>query len=242
MRPLIGITASHNEENCQVYLRENYAQAVLNAGGLPVILPQTADRAVLSDYLDKLDGVLLSGGGDIDPKYYHEEMIPACGAPDARRDAHELTLTELAMARQMPILGICRGCQVLAVALGCALIQDLETERGIPAGRHRQGEHFEKPAHRIDLSPSGILARITGAGSIAVNSSHHQAVRILSPGLFQEAVSEDGVIEAFSAGDNILAVQFHPEYMAESDPNAQAIFGHFLKQAGDYQSRNRSGK
>ena len=233
MRPVIGLTAYHDQEKAQLYLRDNYLRSVLDAGGLPVLLPQIDTKADAEAYLDCMDALLLTGGGDIDPKYYKEARQEACGRPDAGRDTSEMLLITSALARCMPIMGICRGCQVLGVALGAKLIQDIETERGIPRIVHSQEPPYDQPAHIARLTEGGLLQRLTGKACLQVNSSHHQALRDAPDSIQIEAMSDDGIIEGFSmkGNDSVFAVQFHPEHMTVHDPDARALFRHLVDAA-----------
>ena len=236
MRPLIGVTPSHDAEKAQLYVRENYLSAVSDAGGYPVVLQQTDSPELIGETLERLDGLLLSGGGDVEPSYYGAEASPRCGQWDSARDAFEVALTLGALARGLPVFGICRGCQTLAVALGGTLIQDIEDELGIPAARHNQSPPYDRPTHDVLLTPGGLLSRITGKARLSVNSSHHQAVRNFGEKMVPEAVSEDGVTEGFSLSgrEDVFAVQFHPEHMAYKDPDAAALFRYFVSCAARY--------
>ena len=237
MKPLIGVTAYHNTGEKTLYLRENYLNSVLQAGGLPVLLPQTPDAEILEGYLSHLDALILSGGGDVDPAFYGDTRIPQCGNPDAERDAFELPLAKMALKRGMPVLGICRGCQVLAVVLGAKLIQDIEFEKGIPRISHSQEPPYDRPVHKIFLKPGGLLSEIIPKSMVETNSSHHQAVKAAIPGMHIDAISEDGIIESFSVegNRNVLGVQFHPEHMTSVSTEAASIFRYLVCQAESYQ-------
>ena len=241
MKPLIGMTAYHNMAESTLYLRENYLTSVLSAGGLPVLLPQTADADTLKLYLSQLDAVILTGGGDVAPERYREARKPECGKEDRERDDFELTLTELALEAGLPILGICRGCQVLAVALGGTLIQDIEQETGIPRIAHSQEPPYNRPVHRVLIRPEGLLYRILGKDAIETNSSHHQSVAVPGETMHIDAVSQDGIVEGFSVrgSDRLLGVQFHPEHMAATDPDALKIFQYLVCQARKYHDESQ---
>lgn len=238
MKPIIGVTAYHNTSEKTLYLRENYLSSVLQAGGLPVLLPQTSDIDALKGYLSHLDGLILSGGGDVDPSYYGDARSPQCGKPDAERDEFELPLTQMALEQGIPILGICRGCQVLAVVLGAKLIQDIEDERGIPRVKHSQEPPYDQPVHKVFLKPGGLMSEIIGKTVIETNSSHHQAVKAAGPEMHIDAVSEDGIIEGFSVVGkrNILGVQFHPEHMTSISADAASLFRYLVHEAENYQN------
>lgn len=237
-RPMIGISGSHNVADRQLFVRENYMQSVLRAGGIPVLLPEIEDEETAAQILAHLDGLLLAGGGDILPARYGEETIPACGEADAQRDAFELLIIPMAISRKMPVFGICRGIQVLNVAMGGTLIQDIESQKGIPTGVHQQQPPYGEPVHTVHFEKNSLFEQITGTSEMKTNSMHHQAIKDIAPELQIDGQTDDGMIEAVSAKNNsrIFAVQFHPEYLSDHDAYAQKLFAHFVKLACDYQS------
>lgn len=239
-RPVIGICGSHNVAERQLFIRENYMQSVLRAGGLPVMLPQIADRETAQALLENLDGLLLAGGGDVAPSCYGEKAIPACGEADAQRDSFELTMIPLALERKMPIFGICRGIQVLCVAMGGTLYQDIETQRGIERARHEQPAPYNVPVHTVCFEPDGFFARLLGAQSMQANSMHHQSIKDPGGRLVVEGQTEDGIIEAVrgAESDDVFAVQFHPEYLAEESESAAKLFDCLVEKARRYHARN----
>ena len=240
--PVIGLSGSHNVPDRQLFVRENYMQSVLRAGGVPVLLPQTDDPAHIAAILDSLDGVLLAGGGDVAPERYGQTPIPACGEADPQRDAFELALISMAVARNMPVFGICRGIQILTVALGGTLIQDIETQCGIPTPVHQQQPPYSAATHEVRFVPGSIFEHITGTSVMQVNSMHHQAIKCVGARLRVEGRSTDGIIEAVSdtVSDRIFAVQFHPEYMADHDAHAARLFDHLVALAGAYRCEKRA--
>lgn len=240
-RPVIGISGSHNAEETLFSIRENYMNAVLRAGGIPVLLPETADPETVHALLDVIDGLLLAGGGDVRPSCFGEEAIPACGQPDDLRDAFELQMIPEAVKRKMPIFGVCRGIQVLAVALGGTLIQDIESQCGIVKAVHSQEPPYSEPVHTVHFEENGLFASITGVTSMRTNSMHHQAIKDPGEHLVVEGHAEDGIIEAVRSkeDDSILAVQFHPEYLAEHSEQAARLFRHFVEKADAYRIRTR---
>lgn len=235
-RPIIGISGTFLEEKQQILLRETYTNAILEAGGLPVILPTVSDDGIIDELLEQIDGLLLSGGGDVDPAYYGEEKAPECGEPNARRDDFELRITKKAKDLRMPIFGICRGVQVLSVVYGGKLIQDIPSACGIAHDRHRQPEPFDVHWHEIQLMNGGILSRIAGQARAMTNSMHHQSITVPGGTLMVEATTDDGIIEAVSDRENeaVFGVQFHPEFLTETSGFARALFAYFVKTAKAY--------
>lgn len=234
-RPIIGISGNVTKEN-SYSLKHTYFDAILAAGGMPVLLPLTDDPAVIDDMLDHLDGVLLGGGIDLHPSLYGEEVLPACGDINERRDAFELLLTHSAIARQMPVLGICRGIQTLAVALGGTLFQDIESQLGLPRAAHHQEEPFDAPAHVVRFKEGGLFERITGTRLMPTNSIHHQSIKDAGAQLVIEGITMDGIIEAvrMAGSDSVLGVQFHPECLTKDSEAARKLFAYFIKKAGEY--------
>ena len=150
-RPLIGICGGQNEEKTRVMIGKRYTQEILRAGGLPVLLPYTTDKAAIDDILAHMDGLLLAGGEDVHPSRFGEELLPCCGAIDEERDGFELLITQRALELRMPIFGICRGIQVLAVAMGATLFQDIESQLGISKEKHKQTMPFDDNTAKWDI-------------------------------------------------------------------------------------------
>ena len=235
-RPLIGITGNFGERGCE--LAEGYYRSVLEAGGTPVVLPPYTDREALLDTLDHIDGLLLSGGGDINPLYLGEEPSPALHSINPQRDLPELLLTRLAYDRQLPILGICRGCQVLAAALGGKLHQDIR--EALPDAtllKHSQDLAREYASHSVALHAGSLLRDIMQADTIHVNSFHHQAVAEAGEHLRIVATAPDGVIEAVESSEHksILGVQWHPEcFILRNDRTMLPLFRWLVDEATTY--------
>jgi putative glutamine amidotransferase len=206
---------------------QSYVRAVTRAGAVPLLIPQVTDERRLRVLYDRLDGLLLPGGEDLDPAHYGERIHEKCGAIAPQRDEAELMLTRWAMEEGKPILAICRGIQVLNVAQGGSLYQDIQAQ--IPqAGRHDwyPGYPRDYRSHRVTIIPDTRLARILEETDVAVNSLHHQALKAIAPGLTVTAHAPDGLIEAVEADDHPFAVgvQWHPEELADNDPGAQHLF------------------
>ena len=213
-RPVIGITGNFGDKGCE--LAEGYYASVLAAGAVPVVIPPFEDRDALAATLETVDGLLLSGGGDLNPLFLGEEPVPELHGINARRDLAELLLTRLAYDRQIPILGICRGIQVLAAALGGSVCQDIgnRTTEGRPPVKHDQQLDRACASHTVRITGDSLILRpLLGTETIPVNSFHHQAVRNPGPHLRVCATAADGVIEAVESAEHksILGVQWHPE-------------------------------
>ena len=195
-----------------------------------------AEEEAIDDMLSHVDGVLLSGGGDLHPRRFGEEILPGCGAIDEKRDAFEVTLTQKAIERGMPVFGICRGIQVLAVALGGTLFQDIESQLGIKASEHRQEAPADEYKHAVRLKEGGLLARITGTELMLTNSLHHQAIKDAGERLQIEGITMDGIIEAVSMVGNeaVFGVQFHPECLERFSDPAAKMFTYFVQKAMKY--------
>ena len=170
------------------------------------------------------DGLLLPGGGDMDPKFYGQERIPACGEPNLLRDAAEPLLLRAFLAADKPVLGICRGIQVLNAVLGGDLYQDIKPFEHLP-----HNGHWAK-VHTVTVRRSTLLSRILGQDTVLVNSQHHQAVNRVAPGFTLAALSEDGIVEAIEKPDArfCLGVQWHPEWLSDADPAMQGLFDAFV--------------
>jgi microsomal dipeptidase-like Zn-dependent dipeptidase/gamma-glutamyl-gamma-aminobutyrate hydrolase PuuD len=214
-RPIIGITGNFGAKGCE--LAQGYYESVLQAGGIPLVLPPYDDANTLCQTLDKVDGILLSGGGDINPLLLGEEPIPGLHGICPQRDEMELLLVREAYNRQIPMLGICRGIQVLVAALGGTLYQDLNTQYSeSPLVKHDQDLDRAYASHSVKLEAGSILAKLFPEAvekGLSVNSFHHQAVRTPGPLLQISAKAADGVIEAVESNEykSIIGVQWHPE-------------------------------
>ena len=170
------------------------------------------------------DGLLLPGGGDMDPKFYGQARIPACGEPNLLRDAAEPLLLRAFLAADKPVLGICRGIQVMNAVLGGDLYQDIKPFEHLP-----HNDHWAK-VHTVTVRRGTLLSRILGQDTVLVNSQHHQAVDRVAPGFTLAALSEDGIVEAIEKPDAgfCLGVQWHPEWLSDADPAMQGLFDAFV--------------
>jgi putative glutamine amidotransferase len=196
--PIIGITATLKEDVEATAERPlgrfvradlDYVEGVAGAGGAPVVLPPTGDEGAAEAVIHSLDGLLLSGGSDLDPGYYGEEPVPELGVTLPERDAFEMALVRLALRRGMPVFGICRGMQVLNVALGGTLYQDLPSQWEWDVLKHRQDTPKWQPTHEVRVREGSYIAEVMGREVVKVNSYHHQGVRVLADGLLATASS-----------------------------------------------------
>lgn len=228
-KPVIGLTGNYGELACK--LNEGYYKSIWRAGGVPVIIPPIADTDVLINTLEHIDGLLLTGGADFNPLYAGEEPSPRLGGINAERDLPELLIAQLAYNRQIPMLGICRGIQTLAMALGGKVQQDISDVAQI---RHSQDADRSEPTHSVTIEPDSTLFNIYNKEKLFVNSFHHQAVCDPGERFRVTARSADGIIEAIESREykSILGVQWHPECMAAED--GAPIFTWFVQQAADY--------
>jgi len=232
-RPLIGITATNGSRTS---LSNAYWQAVEDAGGIPVIIPVSDDAAMLVQLLERLDGILLSGGGDVAPEFFGEMPHQAMGQVDSMRDRCELAILRLTQKSGVPVLGICRGVQMINVAYGGTLWQDLPAQYSDSIA-HRQHERGNIGTHTITINRGSRLSEALQADSYAVNTFHHQAVKDVASGFTATAHTADGAVEAIEAADGrpVWGVQFHPEIMATAgDVNMAAIFTGFIADARRY--------
>ena len=214
-----------------------YIQAVLKAGGAPVIIPAITDGAVLRELVAALDGLVLTGGADLNPLWYGEEPVEALQTVDPVRDLYELKLLKLAVDRNMPIVGICRGEQLINVAFGGTLYQDIPSQRPAHAIKHVQDLPAVSASHHLSVVPGSQLSAIAGTQPLAVNSLHHQAVKTVAPGFRAVAFASDSVIEAIEAWPDrpILGVQWHPESLvAAGDTTMGKIFRFLVGKADTF--------
>ena len=226
-KPVIGITGNYGELTCK--LAEGYYKSILRAGGVPVIIPPLSDTDVIINTLEHLDALVLSGGADYDPHYAGEEPCPLLGTINEERDLPELFITQLAYNRQLPILGICRGIQTLAMVLGGHVRQDISD---IQSHNHSQEEDRNIATHPVTFEQDSLLASLYHHCQLEVNSFHHQAVDETGPRFRVIARSDDGIIEAMESAEYkpILGVQWHPECLENGLP----IFCRLVDQARQY--------
>ncbi|MFZ5897912.1 MAG: gamma-glutamyl-gamma-aminobutyrate hydrolase family protein [Bacillota bacterium] len=231
--PIIGITCAQDNALGRVFLADYYYRAIENAGGSPVLLPPVRNVEKIRSIVEWIDGLLLSGGSDVDPVFFGEEPLPGTGEITPERDWMEITATQTALAAGLPVLGICRGIQVLNIAAGGNIYQDI---RGTVAKiKHNQEAPRWYATHSVKILPESLLADITARTSLRVNSFHHQAVRDVAPGFRAVAWAADGIIEAieYRSPDArfALGVQWHPEVMWERETAHYRLFARFVAAA-----------
>ena len=214
-QPVIGITGNYEDNICK--LSHGYFQSVVAAGGVPMIIPPVEDANTLVNTLDRIDALILSGGGDINPLFGGDEPSPRLRGINQKRDLPELMITRLAYNRQIPILGICRGIQALAVALGGKVAQDISIQANV---KHSQDADRAEQTHSIKIAEDSILHSLYGEEKIYVNSFHHQAVKDTGDKFRVVAKSSDGIIEAMESSEykSIIGVQWHPECLEDGMP------------------------
>lgn len=228
MKPIIGITPNLDGKNCS--LNKRYLTAVSRAGGIPVMLGY--GEGCPDELLEMCSGYIFSGGGDIDPSYYFEEKLETCGETDPERDVPEMELFMRLYKTKKPILAICRGSQLVNVALGGTLYQDIPTQVKTELSHRMSGSSLEY-SHPVDVEEGTPLAELIGGDCMEVNSVHHQAVKELALGLEAMAYAPDGITEAFydTVHPYLYGYQWHPERLIDKDKENLAIFLDFIRAA-----------
>lgn len=239
-RPSIGVTPDVSTPTADTphpryEVKVAYLDAILRAGGLPFIFPYTDDRSCIDAYLDRVSGLVLTGGAfDIPPQAYGEQPREGLGPVKQARTAFELAVLRAALQRHLPVVGVCGGMQLINVAFGGTLVQDIARE--LPAARpHEQKHDRAQPQHPVDVKDGSLLAECVGRGQLMVNSTHHQAVRDVGKGLIVSAVAPDGVVEAIEAPADgfVVGVQWHPEMMVDSVPPNLGVYKTLVSRARD---------
>jgi len=237
--PVIGITGRTDQSarppGLHLYsISQTYVRAVELGGGAPVVVPPHLEETRLRAIFDHLDGLLLSGGGDIHPSFFGEEDSGLLWFVDERRDRAELALARWALAEGLPMLAICRGNQVLNVVAGGTLIQDISTQLpGALSHSTIAGRPRSFVAHTVEVTANSRLAALVGAGELGVNSAHHQAAKDVGAGLIVTARAPDGIIEGLESPDHpfCVGVQWHPEAMTASQPVMRRLFAGLVEAA-----------
>ena len=242
MRPIIGITPDFHPGNTKgfssqgeptYFLRARYVEAIKDLGGIPFVLPIAEDPKLRAELLRRIDGLLITGSGpDLDPRLYGERPTARFKIMSKERSAFELGLAKQALKLDRPVLGICGGLQLLNVAMGGSLIQDIATQmRG--ALTHQQETAATRTSHRVKITRGTHLHKILRADVLKVNSSHHQAPKKIAPGFVMNAVSADGIIEGLESPQHrfVIGVQWHPEFLYPKDEASRRLFKSFLRAA-----------
>src|SRR5215211_4742238 len=222
----------------------DYVESVADAGGVPVVVQPSVSLRAAEVLLDGLDGMLVSGGPDLDPGYYGDEPVPELGTTIPEWDALEMALLRLALQRGMPVFGICRGMQILNVALGGTLYQDLPSQLGADVLNHWQTTNECQITHDVEVLDDSYLAKITARQTVEVNSYHHQGIKGVAGALTVAARSSDGVIEALESCDFsdrwLVGVQWHPEGLRDPGSEHRNLFEAHVCAAERYASRRRA--
>lgn len=229
MKPKIAIVSLYDEKNNLIKIKQTYINAIIDLGGIPYIIPYTNDNEVLKEFLKDMDGYLFTGGEDINPLMYGEEIQSYCGFISNIRDNHEALIYNIIKDMDKPILGICRGAQFLNVMYGGTLYQDINNQVNSKVN-HNMDKPYTNSAHKVYLEKGSYIQRIIKEDYIEVNSIHHQAVKDIGVGLTVNGVSKDGIIEAFQDKNKkyLVGVQWHPEYLYNTSKASRIIFENFI--------------
>lgn len=230
MNKIIGVSPLYDSEKDSYWMVPGYIKMLEIEGAVPLILPLTSDKKELDCLFNLCGGFLLTGGQDVSPSLYGAKRSPMCGELSPERDEMDSYILKRAVDENKPILGICRGIQLMNAALGGTLYQDLPSEHGNKVNHH-MSPPYDRAAHSVNIVKGGALGRILEKEKIGVNSYHHQAVKNLAPALKAVAISEDGIIEAVEMPLKrfILGVQWHPEFSYLTDENNRKIVRAFVE-------------
>ncbi len=242
--PLIGITTSLAMQEGTYFSKTSYAACISQAGGIPVLLPSDESVGREGNYVKRLDGILFAGGGDMHPHFWGEEPLDGfeMGMILPQRDSFEIRLCQMAEERRLPMLGICRGIQIMAAASGGSIYQDIDTMlKRAPRVRHMQKAPDWCETHMVQLVTDTKLAAIYHAQEIMVNSFHHQSVKKVPESFRVSAKSADGVIEGIESVELpfCVGVQWHPERTAQRDQKTMVLFKTFVRYAAQYSEEKR---
>lgn len=245
-KPIIGISGSLFAESSgnfagynRSYVNHDYIMSVLKNGGIPLIIPFNEDPDVIKAQVDCIDGLILSGGHDVDPKNYNEEPLQKCGVTFPERDEFDFKLIEYCKNKKIPILGICRGHQIINVYHGGSLYQDQSYCKESYV-RHWQIKDTKLVTHSVDIEKNSILDTMFDINEFMVNSFHHQFIKDVSPDFKITARAKDGVIEAIESNSYpfLVGIQWHPEMLYESVESMNNIFKIFINKASEWRNKN----
>ncbi|SDI45819.1 putative glutamine amidotransferase [Natribacillus halophilus] len=217
-----------------ISLSQDNVTAVVNSGGVPIMLPNILEEELIGRMVEQLDGLLVTGGGDIDPTLFGEEPHQNLGSINPARDRFEMLIIQACLEKDIPILAICRGCQILNIAAGGDMYQDIYSQKNGELLQHQQRAPRAHGSHYVDVTPGSRLAKIAGATRYKVNSYHHQAVRAMADGFTAVGTASDGVIEAFESEKHsfVIGAEWHPENMAlAGDEYSVRLFDAFIEAA-----------
>lgn len=232
LKPIIGVTPSIENNADKYFVSSDNIQAITRAGGIPLILPFLTEEENLDAIAEQIDGLYLSGGNDVDPAYFSEEPHPKLGSVNPARDFFEIAFIKKMLRLKKPIFGVCRGCQVLNVAMGGTMYQDIYAQMDGELLQHQQDAPSDHASHFVNVTKGSLLKEIVGTEQIKVNSRHHQANRNVGDDLAVCGTANDGVLEAIEGTNDffVLGVQWHPEnLMLNGDIASEKIFEYFIK-------------
>ena len=237
-KPMIGVCPLYDAERDSVWMIPGYLDGIAAAGGIPIVLPRRLSPADRLEVGDELDGLLLTGGDDVSPAAYGEPRAAACGEADEIRDESEVALLRDMRADDKPVLGICRGIQLMNVAMGGTLWQDLPSQCASDV-EHHMSPPYDRPVHDVSVLEGTPLSELWGQARKAVNSYHHQAIKELAAGLSPMAVSDDGLVEAVwdRSRSFLWGVQWHPELTFRVDSDQLRVFEAFVSACEGYRSQ-----
>lgn len=232
MRPKIGILPLYDSEKQTLWINPLYFGGVEQAGGLPLLLPLSEEPELWDEYIESCDGFVFTGGQDIAPSIYGEEKRPECGYQAHMRDHQEQYMLKKLITMDKPVLGICRGIQMMNAACGGTLYQDIFSQAPSPVV-HRQDKPYDLPHHQVKIEKGTMLYEILGCEYLSVNSMHHQAVKVPAPGAVVSARAVDGMVEGIEFPEKrfMLGLQWHPEHMWQSYASARRIWSAFVSAA-----------
>lgn len=227
-KAVIGVIPLYDDEKDSIWMLQGYFDSLKAAGAIPVMLPLHLEEDEFEQIKDFFDGWLFTGGHDVNPKVYGEKASKKCGVPNDDRDALESMVFKTAVAEDKPVLGICRGIQIINAFMGGTLYQDLDSERESNV-EHHMAPPYDRIQHSVSIVTNTPLYELLNKKEIGVNSYHHQAIKKLGDGLEAMAVSEDGLIEAVYSPDKkyLWALQWHPEFSYKADDNSMKILNTF---------------